>query len=675
MVCVCLKVAWKEHACNYGFIYFAPSIDDGVYTPQYISLAPAFSSQDGEYRGRYMVYDQFCKLFETFPLMCDEVEDHMLKQIRSGKLELGSEFCISLDAQDRTSWFMEYIDEHRILIRAYVICWLIDYYNIYHHIEENHINESYKKIFAQPGDRDVFERVYGVNELDYKLFLRAATSFYNTLPDKEGLRRMIVHTGSCGQKIFPITHVETALTDNINYNIWREIYIGNICGNLVLNHITPSFPMLVGWYYIQQSRATLFDNDAMRIKYEHSRIAEEITDVLGAVNLLNYKEKNKDFGAISTNFKELSASIDATLEFADSDIKLADISIVLLTEYVGKTLQDSARLINGTYKDVSILEIYTNPHLFAKMYFEFLYSLYCANSKSMVIHGDLHMNNATIYKFFDLPNSGLTMVGPSVAFTLRDTTYVFPHNGTYGVIIDFSRSILGNRSGLTHTFSKTFSDEFIRDQNMRFLETIKVHLPAFYNKWSSDIMNMLLYDFDTIFKFMTILDSYVITNNILFLLRAKDFTNVDIHPDCFALLQSASKIIDGLLNTIMQGIIERSELDFEWPNYTLIQALFDDYVYDADRIKKEAGSLSILDIFNENLPLKHDGEDVDSWGPLLDGLYLSDLLRTHAPDSVAAKLYNRYYDIVGIDETTELQNLHAKYITHNNDELEPWMID
>jgi hypothetical protein len=432
--------------------------------------------------------------------------------------------------------------------------------------------------------------------------------------------------------------------------------------------------MLINWYYIQQSRATLFDNDTMRLKYEHSNIAKEITDVLSDIDLLNYKEKNKDFGPIASNFKNLSATIHNTLDFIDSDIKLSDVSIVALTEYVGKTLQDSARLINGSYQDESILEIYTNPKLFAKTYFEFLYTLYCANSKSMIIHGDLHMNNATIYKYVDLPNMKPPVSNPSCMYVLRDTTYVFPFNGCYGIIIDFSRSIIGNRKDLTHKFSKRFADMFIRDQNERFLEIIKVHLPEFYAKWSANIINMLIYDFDTIFKFMTILDSYVLTNNIAFLLKAKDFANVDVHPDCFTLLERATKKIDILLNDIMQGIID-NKLKFEWPNYTIVNGLFDEFIWDDTRMKKDAHDLNICDIYNENLPMTHDNEDYDSWGPLLDGKYYYDLLKKYAPNNVDSALYDRYTDVVAMDETTELQNLNVKYQSLHTDELEPWMLN
>lgn len=668
MLTVCLKVKWKNYSCNYGFLYFSPSTEPSSkkYVPAYISLAPAFSSQDGEYRGRYITYDQFCKLFIDYAQMTEPIEESVLRDMGGGDLELSSEFCIPNIMTDRSSdESVEYVDSSRVLVKAYVICWLMDYYNIYNHIEENHINEAYKKIFAQPNDRPLFEKIYAESADIYPLFLKSATMYDSTLPDIQGVNRVVARA-SCGQKIFPITFTETVKTDDINYNIWREIYIGNLCGNLVLNHITPSYPMVVNWYYIQQSRATIFDNRAMHVKYEYSEIATEITDELMAIDLMNYKERNRDFGPISSDFKELSNNIHHTLELANSDIKLSDISICLLTEYVGKTLQDSARLINGTYKDQSVMQIYTDPRLFAKMYFEFIYGLYCANSKVMVIHGDLHMNNATIYKFCDLPNLKTKVIGdPKCMFIVRDDTYIFPHNGCHGVIIDFSRSILGDRKTIAHSYSKNFMEMFISDQNGRFLSTIMSHLPEFYKKYAVEIMNMLIYDFDTIFKLMTLLDSHVITNNILFLLKAKDFSNVNVHPDCFSLLERAQKKINYLLNSIMQNVLNKNELKFEWPNYTLLRDLFSDNIYNPERIKKEIDTMSILDVYNENNALKYDGEDIDSWGPLLTTPYYQGLLAKNDPSSPDALLYKRFTKILAIDETAELQKLHMQYLKYD----------
>ena len=46
----------------------------------------------------------------------------------------------------------------------------------------------------------------------------------------------------------------------LRYNSWREYLVSNVCNNLVINCISPSFSIILDWFYIKNSKKGLYDN-------------------------------------------------------------------------------------------------------------------------------------------------------------------------------------------------------------------------------------------------------------------------------------------------------------------------------------------------------------------------------------------------------------------------------
>ena len=114
-----------------------------------------------------------------------------------------------------------------------------------------------------------------------------------------------------GQKFIPLTIAEVlpSRREDINFASWRELYLNMIASNLVLNFVCPSFPLINSWFYIQNTRASIFDNLAMHDRYKHSDIAREITNQVRAADMMNYIEGDKNRGPINNRFLRLSSEI------------------------------------------------------------------------------------------------------------------------------------------------------------------------------------------------------------------------------------------------------------------------------------------------------------------------------------------------------------------------------
>ncbi len=658
------------------------------FIPEYVSTGPTFTSQDGEFRGRVIQVQQVYNIIKEAPEVFDLVDEMVCYKLQHKIMSFTSatyypDFCTG-----NYELLEKYIDENRLAIKLFMLCWMYDYRYIFKQVEENHIHKEYKKIIFQRMDAGVYENICKIlDEFKYAALQANIGGHVSAQSYIDPTQVGFLGWSECGQKVFPITAIEAIKTEDINYNVWRELYMTNMSANLVVNLVSPSFPLPISWFYIQNTDQDLFDNEAMHLKFLHSDVAQEVTTELIAADEHNYVKKNKDFGPVSSKFYKLSKLIHKGLVYADSDIKLADASICLFMEYVGRTLRDIPKLL--IFKDFmyGLDKSFGDFGIFSKLYFEYIYALYCCNSKLMTMHGDLHMNNATVQRLYNMDPSVYKLpvdvkrvpANPHVCYLVHDEAYVFPHLGFYAAIIDFSRGIIGDYGRLEHEFSPMFAETYFKDQRIRILHMVYMHLPDYYETYSNAIDELVNKNFPLAFRILTLIDSYTITSNLLMLIQTEEFTKIEIAPGIMDLLRKGQAKIKELLKTYMESVIKgtiTSASDIDWPNYTLIKHIFSDRIYSAERIAKEDadGTIRIVDIFNENAPMKADVEDYDSWGPLLSAEFENNL-RKKNPSAGRDEIYERWEDITSLDETAYIRDIHKKYKTMEEEviEFEPWM--
>lgn len=183
-----------------------------------------------------------------------------------------------------------------------------------------------------------------------------------------------------GQKLISLTPDELSHPLNASLKTWNEYNVSKLTTDLVLNCISPSFPVFGNWFFVFDTTKFLFNSDEAKQRIELSD-------------------------------KIMSSERMET----DGDTILSNVAICMLMERVGLTLANQLSKLTKKY------------------IFDIIYALHALNVKLGYIHGDLHGNNATIM------NASGSL--DDVCYQIEGKTYIFPHDGKYGCLIDFSRSM------------------------------------------------------------------------------------------------------------------------------------------------------------------------------------------------------------------------------------------
>lgn len=672
-ICTVFKATTSEGTVTYSYVYsqYNPHNKDPT-THKYFCCGGSFKSQDGEFRDRLLIWSRFNDIKIAYGYVMEKVEKLVVDKISNGSLALSASFFYPSNFADSERKFENYVNENRIAIDLFVLCWLRDYHMIYVGAIENHINPLYRNIIYNTEDHSMYKSIIdsiGLNS--YEEMISVLTILFSNINRHQFFKEI-----QCGQKIFPMTAFEAIKIDDINFNIWREIYISNLCSNLVMNFISPSFPFINNWFYIENANEDLFDNTAMHEKYLHSKIAESISDQLREIDKLNYIERKREHGPINSRFMRLSKRIQKSIIYADSAIKLTDLAVCVTSEYVGRTFRDIPSLILSA----PLLEyerLLSNIDIFNKHVFEFIYSIYCMNTKIGIIHGDLHMNNVTVFHLYLLKTNPTyaNLKSSKIVYILRDTMYVFPHYGFFSCIIDFSRSIIGDKAMLIDEYGDKYADMYFKEQRLRMMRLLFQYFPKFMERYHSEIEKLIVSDFELCFKIMTAIDTYVLCINLNTMLSVDQHIKsglVKLHPD---IPKNLNKIIIMAENLIMENFKQvingeiKTSKDIEWPNYVLIKKYYEKYETNDADIKLD----DIVDIFNENNDVKYSVEDYDTYSPLLSLSGEEKIYKKYGKEMPGLSVW---MDFKTQTEGRDLERLLDKYEQQEKDviNIEPWML-
>ncbi len=673
MITACFKVTRGSVTCIYGYLHSECSLgQDPTFTHKFTCASPTYKSQDGEYRHRLIPMFQFDNIFEKYREEFDNVEYMVITDLEDGDISLSVDFYFPPNCKVDRSKYRDSVNCMRIMIKMYMLCWIVDFYQITNAIMENHINPAYLHNIYNPDAKVVYDEL--VDDL-------GGIAKYTNLVEHAQYCTDLSKTGQfltdpqCGQKIIPVTIWEMMKPDDINFSVWREIYITNLCSNLVLNLISPSFAFMSNWFYIHNTRRELFDNPAMHEKYDESELATKISTKLRNTDRYNYVDMDKSNNPINNKFMKLSKSIQKSTVYSDAHIRLTDMAICMTSEYVGRTIMDLPALANSAVGVKGMNKFFTDKGVFSKQIFEFIYGFYCMNSKVGVIHGDVHINNATIYTLYDFA-SVPSLEGSTAAYHVNGNTYLFPHVGLISMIIDFSRSIVGDYDRLEHEFGPRYTSLYFKNQKVRLLQLIYNHFPKIAKMYEDNLEILLDTKFPLMFKILTAIDPYILMTNITTMLNVdKVFTSGDIKisPDFIELLEQITNMAEKLIkDNIGRAIDSNVEYDdIEWPNLTIFRKCFKQFKI-TDIAGIDAGK--IVDIFNYNNDMKYDIEDYESWGPVLSmGIEYKLQDKYGFPHSADAEQWFKYKQN---DESAEINKIVEKHEKLEEDviQFESWML-
>lgn len=602
----------------------------------YFVLGGSFLSKDGEYRSS-CISALNMKAIDKYPYksILMDINNYIKEKLFERKFLINKEYFFPTDDKKTLESNLEYY-AYLIQFDIFSYTWFNLMYNINLNIIENNLNDKYKKIMLKHKDEDL-------------QFFKTLLKKYNSV-DIESFRRLtnnmkigktpVVDFTKLGQKIIPLSISEVQNPFNLQYKPWREYLISIHLSDLVINYISPGFFITNQWFYIKNSRKGLFDNDIQYEKMARSELAEQITTLLIRANLYTHenittkkkfmKKTQKTIASwMSDKFKVLSDKIQDPIDYAKEEIIMSNVALCFMSEYVGRTIMDVVTLCktsdyyNNLVGDPFSLKGFP---IFNKYMFDICYNLYCMNYRSGLIHGDLHLNNATIKPMVYKSIRDINYIkDPTVLYILGDSKeqYIFPTVAYHACLIDFSRSIiLPNKidNFQDKSLPKSYSiitklKEFQDDQVERLLR-LYIHYTTDSAHNKDELRIMFKNKFEAVFKLLSVTDIYGFTQKLLMVFKIRDSTIVTPHKLINELVEKINKSAQHYLTVEMNKLIstpsyEDEIMKMEWPIYTIIKKIFSNNLV----VNQNIGN--ITDVFNINNKLQYSLTKFSLFPPIL----------------------------------------------------------
>jgi hypothetical protein len=617
----------------------------------YFTIGGSFLSVDGEYRLSIIQGVNLLKIKNT-PVILNifyDIENYIQEKNIERRMLLSREYFYPTDDKKILQQELEQIT-FSLQTLLYVINWFKIMLNEKLGITENHLNEKFKSIMFEHKKEDLvfFNELvsrYGDYYISAFRTLISHVFLNHNEPEASGTK--------IGQKIIPLNLAEVQHPFNIKYKPWREYLIANRLSDLVVNNVTPGFFITNSWFYIKNSRKGLFDNEIQYEKMEQSDTAIQITDLL--INAQSHafantqRARNKSTKSrkkilntwLSDKFQNLHDKIQDPISFAKEDIIMSNVALCVISEYVGRTLMDVMHISTGQYYNNLIGRPFTQQGypMFAKYMFDLCYNLYSMNSLLGVIHGDLHLNNAT---FNTIAYQNQTDIKKSVLYILGDDEqYIFPTTGYNVCLIDFSRSIILPESiqlfkdtalPKSYNIITNIKDFQVEQVNRLLRMYLNYAVDSDCNK--DELQILFKNHFEAVFKLLTVVDLFGVTQKLDLLFSSKATGIVQPHASCIKLLRKINKLAEYYMTSEMNKLIlnisyEKEILQAEFPIKTIIKQCFYDFLTGTADID------NIIDIYNINNELKYSLNKYENYPPsvkdpkhIIDGKIISNPYKT-----------------------------------------------
>lgn len=540
---VLFKIGDKESVI-YSILYLHNDI------PEFVCLSYSLVSMDGEYRSRFVPYKRWEMAYSCAAV--DYLENNMKTIPPLHTVVLGP----------NSDKIEKYISKSRLPYQFYISSWLI--YNFYKKINliENHINPKYDNIIIQQNKFLYIKLLENIGRSEVEKTIIALTLI--SLSSALQFSKLIL-----GQKLTPIKHLEYLNWGNIKYNVWKELYCNNVVGDLLINNISPHVSFPTGYFVVKMNKE-LFDNDSMRNKMHQS---DTIKKTLAKVQNITKSISIHD---------TLKRAFDNPLEIAQKNIIMSDYAVCYVSEYVGRTMADMPILTNHSFYKIFIGQFFVDYALYKRYMFDILYALLSINHVG-IIHGDLHLNNCTLYSYISIYDTNGKLVGDNInkliAYEIDDKIYTFNHRGGVACIIDFSRAVLH-----PDLHKKADTDNILLDGMKKdILHGFEYYFPKEFPDIKHSVEISILQNKDWAYRCYTAFDAYVFSYKMSLML---DTSDIQINDKCVQFNNNLLRLSKQYLFQLIDVDINygKSEDNFptmfdSLPIQQIIHELFEDHEY------------------------------------------------------------------------------------------------
>jgi hypothetical protein len=374
-----------DYACvtlniaGFNFAYIYVLLGDPI-TIEYISLGDSVKSYDGEWRGMMMNNATFDYLVKHYGSSIDKLVDTM-KFKQTPKVNIYYNTSMKQEVNDS---LYNLVGKTQLGPSLLALSWFIAAYER----ECGNISPTFAKFGSLGGSLDI-DRIIGKSISDEIYTILGSIFDVRVSQQHLTVDERAVRTG---QKLIQLTPDEASHPLNNSFQAWNEIAVTNDALDLVLNLICPGFAISSFWLMIYETSKFMYN-----VKDMHARIAQ-------------------------------SQTIRLTPADKRTDKVLASEAVCVVNEYCGPTFRHS--LTDKVLRD------HTLRHG-VKYVFEIIYAIFCLHSRLEQFHGDFHCDNATIMRL----TSASTDADWKIAYIIGADAFVMNHDGSFGCVIDFSRSI------------------------------------------------------------------------------------------------------------------------------------------------------------------------------------------------------------------------------------------
>lgn len=661
------------------FAYGEQSVKLNDYYMLYVSTGPSLISCDGEYRSRLVQYMNIYNSKWMFPQIWHEIDEYMSIIIpKRGWSLYASYFSPEQEKFRYINTALEQLVKNELLSNKMLnIAWFQTIYNEMLGMSETHMNVTYKEIMLAEYETDklfIQELIkkYSAEEVE-KFKVSISVVVHNIVGTNKNRYLQL------GLKMIPLNIIEVQQPFDIRYKPWREFFISTRCSDLVPNQIAPGFPIIGNYYYVQNSKKGLYDNKSQFERVKNSELAKDILHTLYEAQRGTYfassnikavsKTSEQIKKWIGSKFRKLSEKIDDPINYAIEEIIMSDISLFMTSEFVGKTVADIMQLIpkNKMFDDQLGKPLSDGGFdYFAKYMFEICYNLLAFNKRIGAIHGDFHLNNATIGYLY--PN---TVDHAKVAYFIGDVMYLFPNNGYFGCIIDFSRSLIepsrcDELRDMSLPLSSKLTDNMDKFAAFESNILLGLYIQLFPNKaeQKEELSVLFKRNFPAVFKLLTCIDMYMFTIRLSRLLQQME---TPVSKKSIELVEKIGRFAESFIATDMNHLLNDPDtfgakvLANEWPMETVIKKCFPEYI-NGSAFKKLG---TVTDCYNIDNPMKYSLTKYDTFPECLQtSKYEDEKGELHDIAEIHANRLNarREYEKIIRDNFNTIRFLGTRYL-------------
>ena len=593
----------EEVTFNTIYAYLYTYWDGKKFNHEFYCFGPTFRSCDGEYRGNFLPFRQLKWNKEQFKESFGMVEHKLLGDMKS-TVDLSYTIFPPKDAPiELTKKLNSIIDRQRLAITLYIPGFLIFIHDEMLKIQANHILSGYRESMFGKDYAALYKSI--VDKMGEKNYILMLSKIGAVLKSPEiGTTDITL----LGQKFIPLKAGDLEYFEDLSYSPWREYFITSLVGDLPINGISPSFPIIAGYFFINTNSPELFDNSVTKVKLKHSKVAEDIVKELEVARTHTYLNPKKQDVFISYRMEGLSDHIEIPIEYAEKELIMSNYTMCIVIEHIGRTFADVFALNNLDLWNFETGPIFEDFWTFSAYMFGYLYALASMNSKIGIIHGDLHLNNVTIFRVMSLfralgehrwaPNNYMT-------YLVNDKVYMFPFYGRYAGIIDFSRSFVTPELIHQKYPNKIQAEQQIDKQRRRMSDAFKREMPEFYKEHGVQFEILMLRNPDLSFRILTALDSHRLFRGI-----AQKMEENKIGGKFLSLVRDIQNEARYYLRDVVVQAAQGQITEIGYPNEMMLEKFFRDFQVTKVKPKEP---FAIADVFNYDQPIKYNIRDYEAF--------------------------------------------------------------